>query len=236
MPNVSTVLRQRIGGVPRTVREMNYSLQMLSNMRSMGWHRSVTEDRPLAVDGTPQPWYTYPALEWILPRVKPTHRVFEFGGGYSTVWYGRHAGQVVTVEHNAFWLEQVRRMVGGNVTLIHRETKGNEATSDGDSVYCSAIENYPEKSFDIIVIDGMERIRCADMAASRLRDDGIVIFDNSDRRTLHAGIECLHRKGFGRIDFYGFVTQVGTVSCTSVFSKFCSPWAAENVPLREQGW
>jgi len=236
MSDLNTVLRQRINGVPRTVREMNYSLQMLSVMRRMGWHRSVSEDRPLGDDGTPQPWYTYSALEWILPRVKPTHRVFEFGGGYSTAWYGQHAGSVVTVEHNAAWLEQVRRMVGNNVTLIHREIKGDEATSEGDSVYCTAIEEYPERSFDIIVIDGMERVRCAETAPSRLRDDGIIIFDNSDRSTLRAGIDSLHQQGFGRIDFYGFVTQVGTMNCTSVFSKFCSPWAADNIALRDQGW
>lgn len=81
MPKVSSALRQRISGFPRTVRELNYSLQMLSVMRGMGWHRSVARDLPLAENGAPQPWYTYPALEWILPRVKRTHRVFEFGGG-----------------------------------------------------------------------------------------------------------------------------------------------------------
>lgn len=127
-------------------------------------------------------------------------------------------------------------MVGGNVQLIHRNISGDDATSEGESVYCTAIEDFPEKTFDIIVIDGMERVRCAETAPSRLRDDGIIIFDNSDRSRLRPGIDSLHRHGFGRIDFYGFVTQVGTMNCTSVFSRFSNPWMAQNVPLKDQGW
>jgi hypothetical protein len=236
MSHAKTVIRQRVRGLPRTARELNYSLQMLSVMRDIGWHQSVAEDRPVADDGTPRPWYTYPALEWILPRVKPTHRVFEFGGGYSTAWYSQHAAGVVTVEHNAGWLDQVRKMVGDNATLIHRSINGNEATSEGKSVYCTAIEEYPGKSFDIIVIDGMERVRCAQTAPSGLRDDGIIIFDNSDRTMFRPGIDSLHGQGFGRIDFYGFVTQVGTMNCTSVFSRLCNLWMTENVRLKDQGW
>lgn len=234
--HLSMVWRQRAKGLPRTPREMNYSLQLLSVMRNMGWHRSVAEDHPIDDDGTPRPWYTYTALEWLVPRVKRTHRVFEFGGGYSTVWYGLHAAEVVTVEHNAAWLGQVSKMVGENVTLIHREIQGNEATSDDQSVYCTAIDLYPKKSFDIIVIDGMERIRCAQTAPSRLRDDGIIIFDNSDRSMFRPGIDYLHSAGYGRVDFYGFVMQVGTMNCTSVFSRFCNPWTTENIPLKDQGW
>jgi len=233
--HLGAVLRQRLKGLPRTPQQLNYSLQMLSVMRSLGWHQSIGEDRPIASDGNPRPWYTYAALEWLVPRVKRTHQVFEFGGGYSTVWYGQHAGQVITVEHNGAWLDQVRTMVGSNVTLLQRDITGNEATSEGDSEYCTAIEAYPPKSFDIIVIDGMERVRCAQTAPSRLRDDGIIIFDNSDRIPFRPGIDHLHSRGFGRIDFYGFVAQVGTLNCTSVFSKFGVTWATEAVPFVWRG-
>ena len=231
-----TALRQRIRGLPRTPRELNYSLQMLSVMRSAGWHQSVGEHRPVDHQGDPTPWYTYAALEWLTPRVKHHHQVFEFGGGYSTVWYGMHSGQVVTVEHNSAWLDQMRTMVGSNVTLLQRNITGDEATSEGDSVYSGAIEAYPLKSFDIIVIDGMERVRCAHVAPPRLRDDGIIVFDNSDKPLFRPGIDYLHSQGFGRIDFYGFVAQVGTRNCTSVFSKFGSTWTTENIPLVWQGW
>jgi hypothetical protein len=210
---------------------------MLSAMRGLGWHESVGRERSIDHDGIAKPWYTYAALEWLAPRVRRTDRVFEFGGGYSTVWYGQHAAEVVTVEHDGKWLDQVRPMVGSNVTLLHRGTPGNDVTSEGESHYYSAIQEYPLNSFDIIVIDGMERIRCAPLAPSHLREEGIIVFDNSDRPNFRPGIDYLHSQGFGRIDFYGFIAGVGTRNCTSVFSKhFDARWTAENVPLIWQGW
>jgi predicted O-methyltransferase YrrM len=171
-----------------------------------------------------------------MPRVKRTDTVFEFGAGYSTAWYGQHAKQVIAVEHNPRWLDDVRTMVSSNVTLLFRTTSGTDATVEGDSSYFSALQEYPPKSFDIIVIDGMERLQCAHGAPSRLRDDGIIVFDNSDRVPYRPGIDYLHKQGFGRIDFYGFVSQFGTRSCTSIFSMFGTRWNTENVPLVSQGW
>lgn len=230
------VFKQRMRGLPRTPREVNYSLQMLSVMRSMGWQRSVRQGRAIDRDGSPHPWYTYAALEWLTPRIRCTHRVFEFGGGYSTVWYGEHAAEVISVEHDRLWFDQVKTMVGSNVTLLHRDAPGDDSTSEADSAYCQAIEPYPPKSFDLIAIDGIERVRCACVAPPHLRDEGIIVFDNSDRPGCRPAIEHLHGQGFGRIDFYGFFAGFGMRGCTSVFSRrFDSAWTAEDIPLRWQG-
>lgn len=230
------VLQQRVRGIPRTPREVNYSLQALSVMRTLGWHRSLHSGHPVDKDGSPIPWYTYAALEWLAPRVKRTDVVFEFGAGYSTVWFGQHAKEVITVEHDREWLEKVRDMVDGNVTLLHRTTPGSEANVEGDSPYFSSLLTYAPKSFDVVVVDGMERVQCAYAASSRVCDDGIIIFDNSEREPFRAGIEYLHKQGFGRIDFYGFISQVGTRNCTSIFSRFGTRWTTEDAPLVFQGW
>jgi hypothetical protein len=126
-------------------------------------------------------------------------------------------------------------MVGSNVSLLFRTTSGTEATAEGESPYYSTLHEYPPKSFDIIVIDGMERVQCAYAAPSRLRDDGIIVFDNSDRIPHRPGIDYLHKQGFGRMDFCGFAAQVGTRTCTSIFSMFGTRWTTENVPLVFQG-
>lgn len=196
----------------------------------------MRQNKPIDETGSPRPWYPYAALEWLLPRIQKTDSVFEFGAGYSTVWYGQNAARVIAVEHNSGWLEKVRTMVGPNVTLLHREIRGNEVTSDGPSVYCAAIEEHPAGSFEVIVIDGMERVRCAYLAPQFLRDDGIIVFDNSDRPGFKPAIDYLHKCGFGRVDFYGFVAQAGTRNCTSVFGRFGSRWTNQNVPLLFQGW
>lgn len=233
--HILQVMKQRMRGLPRTPSELNNSLQFLSVMRGLGWHESIRRGYPVDEQGEPLPWYTYSALEWVKPRVKKTDAVFEYGAGYSTIWYGRHVRQVISVEDYVLWLEKVRPMVGSNVTLLHRiSSTGTPTSCERNSAYASAIEEYPPASFDIIVVDGKERSKCASMAASRLREDGIIIFDNSDWPQCKAGVDCLHSQGFGRIDFYGSVAQVGTRNCTSVFSKFGTRWTSENIPLINQ--
>jgi|SRR5580700_5574459 hypothetical protein len=45
-----------------------------------------------------------------------------------------------------------RRALGSNVTLLLRRSSGNPAEGNDLSEYYNAIEQYPEGSFDIIVI------------------------------------------------------------------------------------
>jgi Methyltransferase domain len=236
LDHLLNVCGQRLRGIPRTPAEVNYSLQMLSVMRELGWHKSVGVGKPVEARGTAIPWYSYPALEWLGPRVKPSDAVFEYGAGNSTVWFGCRTERVVSVEHDSRWLAQVRGMVGENVTLLSRSALPDTVTGHDESPYVASLEEFAPGSFDIIVIDGVERVACAGVAIPRLRQDGIVIFDDSDRPAFRPGIERLHEYGFGRIDFYGFTGQTGTRKCTSIFSRFGTRWTAENVPLVSQGW
>jgi predicted O-methyltransferase YrrM len=236
LDHLSKVIRQRVDGIPRTMSEVNYSLQMLAKMREQGWHDSISKREPIDENGNAVPWYTYSALEWLVPRVNQTDSVFEFGAGNSTIWYSQHAKNVVTVEHAAEWADKVKSIVGTNVTVLLRTAVEDQETIDETSPYSSTLEEYSAESFDIIVIDGMERVRCAQIAPTRLRENGIIIFDNSDRPEFKPGIDNLHQQGFGRIDFYGGIAQLGIRSCTSVFSKFNSRWTNVNAPLVFQGW
>lgn len=236
MNHILQVLKQRARGVPRTLSELNYSLQMLAVLRARGWQSSVRKQNPVDQNGNAIPWYTYSALEWLKPRVRKSDVVFEYGTGYSTVWYSRHAKEVVVVEHDARWLDRIRARAGTNVTFLLRLSSGAEVDGNCVSHYCRALEEYSPASFDIIVIDGMERVQCAYVAPSRLRNDGIIIFDNSDRPAFAPGIEYLHTQGFGRVDFYGPVSQLGVSSCTSMFSRFGSRWINDKVTPVFQGW
>jgi hypothetical protein len=204
-------------------------------VRAHGWQSSVRQRKSIDQNGIAIPWYTYSAVEWLKPQVKKSDVVFEYGAGYSTVWYSRHVKEVVAVEHDSRWLECIRTRVGSNVTFLLRPSPEME-TDNSVSQYSRALEDYSSASFDIIAIDGMERVQCAYVAPSRLRQDGIIIFDNSDRPAFAAGIEYLQAQGFGRVDFYGLASQVGTPSCTSVFSRFGSRWINAHAPPVFQGW
>src|SRR6202012_604511 len=118
------------------------SLQMLSWMREQGWHDSISKREPIDEKGNATPWYTYSALEWLVPRVSRNDSVFEYGAGNSTIWYGQHAKNVVTVEHADEWADKVKSMVGTNVTVLLRTAVEDQEAVDQTSPYSSTLEEY----------------------------------------------------------------------------------------------
>lgn len=120
------------------------------------------------------PWLTFSAVDY-LEKVVSGRRVFEFGSGMSTLWFAERCSQVVSVESDAKWhrsvAEKTREM--SNVQTIYASSKEN---------YLRAIATAGEK-FDLILIDGLYRQECVDLARSYLNQDGIVIVDNTD--TVH---------------------------------------------------
>lgn len=231
-------LADRGRSLPRTVRELNYSLQLMSHLRNLGWHRSVSLGLAADRTGNPLPWYTYPAIEWLRAHIRASDSVFEFGSGQSTLWFASHAGEVVSVEHNAAWYQRLSTQIGPNVNLQLRPTGASELggdSEDEDTEYAAAIDAYPQQSFDVVAIDGVERVACIRHTISRLKLDGLLILDNSDRPWLRAGIQLLAREGFGRVDFYGFVPVYGTYNCTSVFWASQSRWLSPDAPIPVNG-
>jgi hypothetical protein len=47
--------------------------------------------------------------------------------------------------------------------------------------YVTKIEDYPDRTFDVIVVDGRARPSCFKHAVSKVRNDGLLIFDNTNR-------------------------------------------------------
>ena len=120
--------------------------------------------------GEVMPWYTHPMLDILATWPLARWRVFEFGAGYSTKWYGTRCREVVTVEHDQVFCTSLRPELPPNVTLLHQPTEAD---------YLAAI-NYGEK-FDLIVVDGMWRDKCAQRAMDRIKPGGVVILDNAER-------------------------------------------------------
>ena len=82
-----------------------------------GWSRSAVEQRPVRADGSPVPWFTFGAIEFLQRTVRQSDRVFEYGAGFSTLWWQKHASKVVSVEHDEDWCDELRPQLDCNVTL-----------------------------------------------------------------------------------------------------------------------
>src|SRR5262245_20458335 len=98
-----------------------------------------------SANGSPIPWYTYPAIDFLTQRNFKDRNVLEFGGGQSTLWWSARAQSVLTIEENADWCERLRGQIGMNVTLYHFPV---DRTTRTVSPIKSAIDANPIRMFD----------------------------------------------------------------------------------------
>lgn len=174
-----------------------------------GQWRSVRERMAVDANGTPIPWYTYPAIEYLTSFDFRDCDVFEFGSGNSSLFWATRARSVVSVEDNQAWFEVVNHRKQQNQLVIH---------CADETGYVKAL---PEqgKLFEIVVIDGNWRKSCTVEAINCLKDDGMIVLDNSDRILEKECGSLLREKGFIQMDFSGFGPINGYCWSTSVFMK-----------------
>jgi len=217
-----------------------------------GWGRSIIERASVDLEG-PVPWYTYPAISE-LNRITPENAtVFEFGSGNSTLWWRAHAKHVVSVEHDPLWFASSNTGADSNILLREPWDKANERHFEAvqavvDQIpefstdlneleqidrgidakpflsYIGELLNHPKEHFDVIIVDGMARSACARVAVDRLKPDGFIVFDNSDRDDYQDAYQYLIDAGFARIDYWGPGPINAYEWCTSVFTKSLSPF------------
>ncbi|QPF87120.1 hypothetical protein IC762_12825 [Bradyrhizobium genosp. L] len=118
-----------------------------------------------------RPWLVGKALPAIERHVNDA-RVFEFGAGMSTLWFSERAASVTSVESNKDWANRI------NSALATEGKAGVLLVSDPEE-YARRI-NLSEESFDIILVDGINRRRCVEEGVPRLRKGGLLILDNTD--------------------------------------------------------
>lgn len=165
-----------------------------SYLRTSGWFRSFKGKRPVNILGEPIPWLTYPFIHFIEPRIHNRLRVFEYGCGHSTIWFANRVGEIISVEHNKEWADEIARKVPDN----------------GKVIFSDIAENYVKMVnenglFDIIIIDGLHRDRCWQNALIALKEGGVIIWDNSNLDEYQDAIQSIHNHGFKEIVFHGLV-------------------------------
>lgn len=148
------------------------------------------------------PWWTFDSADQVSAHLgeHPDARVFEWGSGASTLWLAARAGSVHSVEHHAGWAAQLSPRLPDNVTLrvvepVETVTPVVPSAKPGhaglDFVdYVSAIDDVTG-DFDVIVIDGRAREACLAAAVERLSPEGLIVFDNVDRRRYVDAIDTL---------------------------------------------
>lgn len=186
-------------------------------IKRSGWIRSLIEKQVIDASGDPIPWYAYPAIDLLKDRISIENginiSVFEFGYGFGTLWWASKVHKVTIVEHDRAWYNKMVPQFPPNVRPIYREL-----VSGGE--YCSITKSLLPIKYNIIIIDGRDRVNCCHHCINSLTDDGVIIFDNSNREAYIPGREFLKKYGFKELRLYGFTPMVPIAeNATSFFYK-----------------
>lgn len=178
---------------------------------SVGWLESFRRRIPVDRKGAPLPWFTYASILFLEPRILPAMSVFEYGCGCSTLWWASRVATVFSCEHEKEWFDKIKPLLPPSVSLRQVDlVRGGE--------YCRVVADYTD-AFDIIVIDGRDRVNCCRNSLGALKPGGAIIWDNSDRPDYREGYDFLRDKGFKRLDFGGMGPINPDAWCTSVFYR-----------------
>lgn len=191
----------------------------------------------------PTPWMAPSAVRFITKLCKKNSLIFEYGSGASTLFFSGKVKQVVSVEHNPEWFNNMqqeliaRSVKNAEIHLreaaprmdVKTELQPQEALHYASvfeayhsyefSAYAKIIEQWPEESFDLVIVDGRARPSCLHHAWARVRKGGYLILDNSDRPHYRKEIQKIADMAVSCRKFFGPVAQNPIFQETSFWQK-----------------
>lgn len=186
------------------------SLGFKGYLADKGWFNAYLKQAAIDDTGNCIPWLTYSFIDFIQDRLNKSHAIFEFGSGNSTIFYSKYTKQVVAVEHDLNWYNKVKTLLANNAELIYCELQSG--------LYAQSVINTNRK-FDIIIVDGRDRVNCCKTAVNALTEEGVIILDDSERENYKEAHLFLKNQGFKHLPFTGMAPGVILSKCTSVFYK-----------------
>jgi hypothetical protein len=122
------------------------------------------------------PFIALNAFRFLKKRLPANARVFEWSSGMSTLWYERNCAEVHAVEDDADWFK-----------VISSRTKRARVYNLEGQDYVNKIREFPVGYFDLISIDGSDRLACFEVAQEYLRPGGMLLVDNTDKDRASKG-------------------------------------------------
>jgi SAM-dependent methyltransferase len=167
-----------------------------SYLRKKGFPNSVRKKLPLDANGSAIPWMNYNIVDFLESRLNDEMDVFEFGCGYSTLFFQKRVKSVTSVESELKWHQKMSSIAHTNVKIIYCPV------SDTNKDYADSITGTPDY-YDMVLVDGRLRVCSIKNAITKLKPGGVIVLDDSHRPKYSEGIEFLISQGFKKIDFNG---------------------------------
>ncbi len=180
-----------------------------SFLRETGWLSSLALSIP-TLNGEVVPWFNYSVVQLLQDRVQQHWDIFEFGAGYSTLWWSQHVNSVQAVEHDAGWAKLISDLCPpGKVGFEVRPA---------DQTFARSIADIGGE-YDVIVVDGYDRPACIRLSGGQLKEDGVMIVDNSNRSEYREAISEMKNAGFRELQISGPTPMTYKIETTSILYR-----------------
>lgn len=184
-----------------------------SFLKNEGFFTSFYRSFPTDTKDQPIPWMNYSVIYFLRSKLNKKLTLFEYGSGGSTIFYMNLVKKVCSLEHNEVFFDFMKES--------YPQIKDSLFFEGSKELYPKAILNF-ENLFDVIVIDGIQRCECLDFALECLSPTGIIIFDDTDRKSYWKKIESLLEENFKELTF------VGIKPCGISFAQTTIIYRSEN--------
>ena len=191
-----------ITGVKLPIEELHLTYLIHKLRNEYGFLESSRNNVPVSGYKEIMPLYTYPCYEYIRSMNWENSNVFEFGCGYSTVWWDNMKCNMYGVDKNKEWVDKV-----------NPDNKHKISVEQDQRFYTKSIYKY-KMNFDVIIIDGHFRTKCVLPSLKSLADGGMIILDNCDNNPRAK--ELLDKSDLLPVHFHGFKpihVDTETTSC-----------------------
>lgn len=180
-------------------------------LHDIGWFNAYDKKQSVDGQGKAIPWVTYSFIDFIKDRITKDQHIFEYGSGNSTIFYAERAGTVTSVEHDKGWFDMIKNSSPANAEMIFCELE-----TDGEYAKKAALL---DKKFEIIIVDGRDRVNCCKYGVDALSEDGVIVLDDSEREVYASARSFLKERGFRELYFSGISPGSLITKATSVFYK-----------------
>jgi hypothetical protein len=166
------------------------------------WMQSFGAGRNSVADELP--WLNLPAIQYLKDNITPAFKIYEYGGGGSTLFFCARAVEVVTVEDHQAWFATLTQTIQNKSytnwkgrfispeTVDGNQSRSHENPADFKSgakglehlsfeKYAKSIHDFPADYFDLVLVDGRARPSCIQEAIPHLKSGGLLVVDNTER-------------------------------------------------------
>ena len=186
------------------------------------WRKSLIGGRNSIQDE--MPWITFASIDYISKHLHTDSKVFEFGGGGSTLFFLKNNAAVYTVEHDEKWFEILQGIVEQKLGakwkgffiqaeqgdfLLNPSPSNPSHYSTNDQFYqgthfkkySTKILDFEDGFFDVVLVDGRSRPACLSHSLAKVKKGGLLILDNSDREYYLSEMENEINRMFTKVIF-----------------------------------